>query len=594
MTVPTINERTPPSAGVVLAQQQPAAEVVRSAGIVSAAVLFSRLSGLVREIVMADRFGAGFAHDAFLLGFRISNLSRDLFAEGALSSAFVPTFTHSLMRQDKRHAAELANLVTTAILVIVGAVCLLGMWQAPHLVGLLAPGFASTPAKFALAVRLTRIMFPFLLLIALAAQASGMLNTHGSFGMPAVGSIFFNIGSVGFGLLIGYVIGPHVGVTPIEGMAYGIVVGGALQLGWQRAKLHRLGYRFRLVWSWSHPGLRRIAGMMLPALVGSLAGQANLIINTSFASQLIDPIRGHDGPVSWLGYAMRFVQVPLSLFGVAFASALLPSIARSAAANNFDEFRKTMVRSLGMVFLLTIPTSVLLIVLGHPLIGAVYQSGRFNSYDTAQTGLALSCYATGLVAFSSQRVLIPAFYALADARTPMLISLSSIALNVAIPLLLLRVWHIGFEALAITTAVAVGVECLCLAECLRRKLDGFEAQKARSCRETVPGIGAAATGASYAGNLESRYLRGCFLRIALASAIMALSVVFVRSLVVSAFPQTRWGDLSELALFVPLALGTFLIAARALDVEEIRFAYESFVVPTWRRVRRLHAKIAIG
>jgi putative peptidoglycan lipid II flippase len=566
MTVPTINERPPQSAGVALAQPPPEVEVVRSAGIVSAAVLFSRLSGLVREIVMADRFGAGFAHDAFLLGFRISNLSRDLFAEGALSAAFVPTFTHSLVRQDKRHAAELANLVTTAILVIVGAVCLLGIWQAPHLVWLLAPGFASTPAKLALAVRLTRIMFPFLLLIALAAQASGMLNSHGSFGMPAVGSIFFNIGSVGFGLLIGYVIGPHIGLIPIEGMAYGVVVGGALQFGWQRAKLHRLGYRFRLVWNWSHPGLRRIASMMLPALVGSLAGQANLIINTSFASQLTDPIRGHDGPVSWLSYAMRFVQVPLSLFGVAFASALLPSIARSAAASNFNEFRKTLARSLGMVFLLTIPSSLLLIVLGQPLIGAVYQSGHFNSYDTAQTGLALSCYAAGLVAFSSQRVLIPAFYALADARTPMLISLFSIALNVIIPLLLLRVWHMGFEALAITTAIAVGIECLCLTECLRRKL----------------------------GGLEGRHLRGCFLRISLASAVMALSVVFVRTLVFSAFPQTRWGDLSQLALSVPLALGTFLIAARALDVEEIRFAYDSFVVPTWRRLHSLHAKIRIG
>jgi len=272
----------------------------------------------------------------------------------------------------------------------------------------------------------------------------------------------------------------------------------------------------------------------------------------------------------------------------------LPSIARSAAANNFNEFRKTLARSLGMVFLLTIPSSLLLIVLGQPLIGAVYQSGHFNSYDTAQTGLALSCYAAGLVAFSAQRVLIPAFYALADARTPMLISLFSIALNVTIPLLLLRVWHIGFEALAITTAVAVGIECLCLAECLRRKLRGLEAQRARSCRETVPGICAASTSASCAGYSEGRYLRGCFLRIALASAIMALSVAFIRGLMVGAFPQTRWGDLSELALFVPLALGTFFIAARALDVEEIRFAYDSFVVPTWRRLRSLHAKIRIG
>ena len=515
---------------------------------------------------MADRFGAGFAYDSFLLGFRISNLSRDLFAEGALSSAFVPTFTTSLVRQDKRHAGELANLVTTAILVIVGAVCLLGMWQAPHLVALLAPGFAATAGKFELAVRLTRILFPFLLLIALAAQATGMLNSHGSFGLPALASIFFNIGSVGFGLLIGYVIGPHLGIAPIEGMAYGVVVGGALQFGWQRAKLHRLGYRFRLAWHWSHPGLRRIAGMMLPALIGSLAAQANLIVNTSFASQVTDSLRGHNGPVSWLGYALRFVQVPLSLFGVAFASALLPSVARSAAAGNFNEFRKTLAHSLGMVFLLTIPSSVLLIVMGQPLIGAVYQSGRFDSYDTSQTALALSCYAAGLVAFSSQRVLAPAFYALGDARTPMLIGLFSIPVNVALPLLLLRVWHFGFEALAITTAVAVGLECLCLAECLRRKL----------------------------GGLEGRYLRRCFLRIALAAAVMALSLLFVRGLFTGVFPPTRLGYLSELALAIPLALASFLVAARALGVEEIRFAYDSFVVPTWQRLRGLHAKLPIG
>jgi putative peptidoglycan lipid II flippase len=565
MTVPTISERLAEHSSLAVAQP-PEAQVVRSAGIVSAAVLFSRLTGLVREVVMANRFGAGFAHDAFLLGFRISNLSRDLFAEGALSSAFVPTFTTSLVRQDKRHAGELANLVITAILAIVGAVCLLGMWQAPHLVWLLAPGFAATPIKFHLAVRLTRIMFPFLLLIALAAQATGMLNSHGSFGMPAVASIFFNIGSVGFGLLLGYVVGPHFGVAPIEGMAYGVVVGGALQFGWQRAKLHRLGYRFRFVWNWSHPGLRRIAGLMLPALVGSLAAQASLIINTSFASELSDPMRGHDGPVSWLSYAMRFVQVPLSLFGVAFASALLPSVARSAAAGNLNEFRQTLARSLGMVFLLTVPCSLLLMVLGQDLIGAIYQSGRFNAYDTAQTALALSCYAAGLVAFSSQRVLIPAFYALADARTPMVIGLFSIAVNVAMPLLLLRLWHFGFEALAITTAVAVGLECLCLAECLRRKL----------------------------GGLEGRYLRGCFLRIVLASAIMALSLLFLRNLFAGVFPQTRLGYLSELAVALPLALGSFLAAARALGVEEIRFAYDSFWVPTWQRLRTLHAKIPIG
>jgi putative peptidoglycan lipid II flippase len=563
MTVPTIIERTSPSAEVAIEQTPPEAQVVRSAGIVSVAVALSRFTGLVREMVMANQFGASFAHDSFLLGFRIPNLSRDLFAEGALSSAFVPTFTTSLVKGTKLQSGELANLVTSAIIVIVGLLCLLGMWLAPELVWLLAPGFASVPGKFELAVHLTRIMFPFLLLIALAAQATGMLNSHGSFGIPAIASIFFNIGSVGFGLMIGYVLGPHMGLAPIEGMAYGVVVGGALQLGWQRLKLHSLGYRFRFVWNWSHPGLRRIAGLMLPAIIGNLAAQANLIINTSFASQLFDPVRGHDGPVSWLGYAMRFVQVPLSLFGVAFASAMLPSVARSAATNNYNEFRKTLARSLGMVFLLTIPASLVLITLGQPLIGAVYQSGHFNNYDTSQSALALSCYSLGLVAFTSARILSPAFYALSDARTPMWVSVSSIGINLALPLLFLRVWHMGFEALALTTACAVGLECLCLAECLRRKL----------------------------GGLEGRYLTACFLRVAAAATIMSLPLYFFHLRAAKAFGATRLGYCFELAVLIPVAVVLFLAAARFLRVQEIGFAFDSFIVPTWKRFSHRHAKI---
>jgi putative peptidoglycan lipid II flippase len=563
MTAPTIDERTLTSAEIAIEQPPPEAQVVRSAGIVSVAIAFSRLTGLVREMVMANLFGAGFAHDSFLLGFRIPNLSRDLFAEGALSSAFVPTFTTALVKGSKIQSGELANLVTSAIVVIVGAFCIVGMFLAPELVWLLAPGFAAVPGKFELAVHLTRIMFPFLLLIALAAQATGMLNSHGSFGIPAIASIFFNIGSVGIGLLIGYILGPPLGLAPIEGMAYGVVVGGALQLAWQRMKLHTLGYRFRFVWNWSHPGLRRIAGLMVPAIIGNLAAQANLIINTSFASQLYDPVRGHDGPVSWLGYAMRFVQVPMSLFGVAFASAMLPSVARSAAANNLNEFRKTLARSLGMVFLLTIPSSLLLITLGQPLIGAVYQSGHFDSYDTTRSALALSCYALGLVAFTSARILSPAFYALSDARTPMLVSVCSIAVNLVLPLLFLRVWQMGFEALALTTACAVGMECLVLAECLRRKL----------------------------GGLEGRYLSTCFARVALASALMALALYWLHSHLFKTLPDSRMAYCGELAVLLPTGLLLFLGAARAMGVQEIGFAFSSFVVPTWKRFSNKRAKI---
>ncbi len=566
MSLTTISEQTVTSAEATAASEQtppPEAQVVLSAGIVSAVVSLSRLTGLVREMVMANLFGASFLHDSFLLGFRIPNLPRDLFGEGALSSAFVPTFATSVVKGNKLQSGELANVVTTAIILVVGSLCALGMIFAPQLVWLLAPGFADVPGKFALAVHLTRIMFPFLLLISLAAQATGMLNSHGSFGMPAIASVFFNIGSAGFGLIIGYLVGPHVGVSPIEGMAYGVVIGGALQLGWQRSKLHSMGYRFRFIWDWSHPGLRCIAALMLPAVIGSLAAQANLIINTSFASQLVDPLRGSNGPVSWLGFAMRFVQVPLSLFGAAFASAMLPSVARSAAAKNFNEFRNTLARSLGMVFFLTIPASLILITLGKPLIGAVYQSGHFNSYDTAQSALALSCYSLGLVAFTAARILSPAFYALSDARTPMLVSVASVGVNFALPLFLLRSLHMGFEALALTTACAVAMECLMLAECLRRKL----------------------------GGLEGRYLLRSGLRVMLASVAMAVPVYLIRRYGFGSLPETRWADCIQVAVLIPLAIALFLGAGRLFGVQEAGFAFRSFVAPTWSRMFPAHAKI---
>jgi putative peptidoglycan lipid II flippase len=376
--------------------------LVRSAGVVSAAIFLSRITGVIREIVMARLFGAGEIYDAFLLGFRIPNLTRDLFAEGALSSAFVPVFTKYLSTKGKSEAAELSNLVATALLVVVSILCVLGMIFSPQLVNLLAPGFAQIPGKFALAVKLTRIMFPFLLLVALAAQAMGILNSCNQFGVPALSSTFFNIGSVGFGLVIGFVAGPRIGLSPIEGMAYGVVVGGAWQLFWQVPSLIRRGFVFRPRFDLSHPGLRNIAHLMGPAIVGNASVQVNVMVNTNFASSITDAA-GHvmNGPVSWLGYAFRFMMLPLGLFGVAIGSATLPAISRSAATGDMAEFRNTLARSLGLIFLLTIPSSVALAVLGDSMIAVVYQGGKFRVSDTHQTALALSCYAVGLALIHS-------------------------------------------------------------------------------------------------------------------------------------------------------------------------------------------------
>jgi len=532
---------------------------VRSAGVVSVAVFMSRITGLLRESVMARLFGAGLIYDAFMLGFRIPNLTRDLFAEGALSSAFVPTFSEYLSQRSKEEAARLVNLVATALIVVVGAVCTAGIVFAPMLVHLLAPGYAEVPGKFELAVRMTRIMFPFLLLVALAAQAMGVLNACNRFGVPALASTFFNIGSVGFGIVLGIFMGPTLHLTRIEGMAIGVVLGGALQLLWQLPSLHRLGFRFRATLDWSDPGLQRILKLMVPAILGNAAVQINVMVNTNFASTISDPIRGLNGSVSWLSYAFRFMQLPLGLFGVAMASATLPSIARSVAGGKMDEFRRTLSDSLGTVFLLTIPSSVGLVVLGESIIGAIYQDGRhFQLYDTQQTAVALSYYAIGLMGYAALKVLSPAFYALNDARTPMLVSLGSILVNYAAASTMIKFAGLGHAGLALSTSAVALFGFVVLFAILRKRIGGIYG------RDLATQIG----------------------KVSLASAIMG-AVIFASSRGVAMWlGVSQMARLADLAVSLPVGLAVYYGSCRALGLAEIDGVIQAFARPIQRRLQR--------
>ncbi|HTA66763.1 MAG TPA: murein biosynthesis integral membrane protein MurJ [Bryobacteraceae bacterium] len=531
----------------------PAESVVRSAGIVSVAVAMSRLTGLVREMVMARLFGAGFVYDAFLLGFRIPNLTRDLFAEGALSSAFVPIFTQTLAQKGRKEAAVLSNLVATALILLVGSFCILGVIFSPALVTLLAEGFHHVPGKFELAVRMTRIMFPFLLLVALAAQAMGVLNACNRFAVPALASTFFNIGSVVFGLAFGYWLGPMLGIEPITGMAIGVVLGGALQLIWQIPSLRSEGFGFHPSIDWSHPGLRHIIRLMGPAILGNAAVQINVMVNTNFASRIPG-----NGPVSWLGYAFRFMQLPLGLFGVAIASATLPSISRSAGAGNFEEFRRTLSKSLGMVFLLTLPSSIGLIVLGNTMIGAIYQGGKFQAFDTQQTALALSCYAVGLAGYSALKVLNPAFYALHDARTPMIISLISIAINYATASLLLRGTGLGHAGLALSTSAVAIFGAVALFAILRKRI----------------------------GGIHGKALLNSVWKITLASAVMGGAVWLSNRELENWLGVARLGRVIDLAISIPFGLVVFYGGCSLLRVAELDLATRSLISPILRRLQR--------
>jgi putative peptidoglycan lipid II flippase len=526
---------------------------MRSAGIVSIAVLTSRITGLVREVVMARLFGAGFVYDAFLLGFRIPNLTRDLFAEGALSSAFVPVFTRTLATKGKKEAAELSNLVATALILLVGGICALGMIFSPVLVNLLAEGFHKVPGKFELAVFLTRLMFPFLLLVALAAQAKGVLNACNRFAVPATASTFFNIGSVIFGLVLGKLLGPMIGIQPITGMAIGVVFGGALQLFWQVPSLIREGFRYTPMINWSHPGLRTIIGLMGPAILGNAAVQINVMVNTNFASQI-----SGNGPVSWLSYAFRFMQLPLGLFGVAIGSATLPSISRSAATGNMDEFRRTLSRSLGMVFLLTVPSSIGLVVMGQSMIGAIYQGGKFSAHDTEQTALALSCYAIGLAGYSALKVLNPAFYALHDARTPMIVSVVSILVNYSTAFSMMSLTGLGHAGLALSTSAVAIFGSMILFVVLGRKI----------------------------GGIQGRELAVSVSKILLASVVMGVAVFGSSHFVREFAGVTRLGCLLDLAISIPAGLVVLYAACRLLQVSELELATKAVLGPVMRRFKK--------
>ena len=479
-------------------------------------------------------FGASAVFDAYVLGYRVPNLARDLFAEGALSSAFVPTFTRYLATKSKEEARELSNITATMLMVIVGSLCVLGMIFSPVFVTLFASGFHAVPGKFELAVQLVRIVFPFLLLVALAAQAQGILNANHQFGIPALSSSLFNIGSVLFGLTLGYWLGPRLGIDPVHGMAFGIVFGGVAQLAFQLPAVWRAGFAFRPRWNLRHEGLHTILKLMGPAVLSGISVQINMLVNTNFAAGLTDAA-GHvmNGPVSWLSYAFRFQQLPLGLFGISIASATLPRIARSAAHHNLEEFRETLSSSVVMILLMTIPSSVGLAVLGESMIGLVYQHGRFQAADTHQTALALTCYAVGTASFSILKLVTPAFYALGDARTPMFVSLASILVNAVCAFTMVKVLHFGHAGLALSLSLVSIFNLLTLLVLLGPKI----------------------------GGLKVRGMAISFVKILAASALMGLACLLV-------LRATHSRTLHILA-GIPLGAAVYYAAASAFRVPEL-------------------------
>lgn len=461
--------------------------LARRAGVVGVAILGSRVLGLVREQVFAIVFGAGRELDAFVTAFRIPNLLRDLFAEGALSTAFVTTFSQTLARDGAAAAWRLANLVINSLLLVLGLIVAASMFCAPEIVRWIAPGFDAIPGKTALTVEMTRIMFPFLLMVALAAVAMGILNSRNVFGVPASASSFFNLGSIVGGLVCAYVLAPdfirsavgagaHAAAGPapdaagraIVGMAVGTLIGGCLQFMVQIPALRDVGFRYQPVLAARDPSLHHVLALMAPATVGAAAVQVNVLVNNNFASYL------GDGAVSWLNVAFRFMQLPIGLFGVGVGVVTLPLISRRAAHGDTASMRRTVSDGLELAFLFAIPAACGLVVLGTPIVGLIYEHGRFTAADTQAAARALAGYAAGLAGYAGIKIVAPAFYALGDVRTPMRVSIVSIVVNYAANWVLVRALDFGHIGLALSTSTVATLNFLWLFAVLRRRLGGME------------------------------------------------------------------------------------------------------------------------
>ena len=458
----------------------------RAAGVIGLAVMCSRVLGLARETIAAALFGGGAAMDAFTAAFRIPNLLRDLFAEGALSTAFVTTFSKTIARGGDEAAWRLANKVATLTAVALCAICLVGVAFSPQLVALFAPGFS--PSKAALTVTLTRIMFPFIVLVSLAALVMGMLNAKNVFGVPAMASSFFNIGSIVVGVLLGAWLDPHFGPRALIGLAIGTLVGGALQLAVQLPSLARLGYRFRPDYRWRDPGIDAILALMGPSVIAASSTQLNVLINSIFASKL------GNGPIFSLAIAFRLMQLPLGLFGVALGTVTLPLLSRLVVSGHLPAFRAELSRGMRLAFLLTIPSAVGLMMLAEPIISVLYQHGRFDAAQTAQAAAALRYYAIGLAGYSALKVLVNAFYALDHRRTPMLVSFGAVGLNLLFNWVFTFRLGWGVRGLALSTGLVASCNFLVLYALMRHRLE----------------------------RLETRRLLDLLLRVALASVALAL------------------------------------------------------------------------
>ena len=494
--------------------------VTRSARTVSLAVLGSRVLGLVREQVLAALFGANREFDAFVTAFRIPNLLRDLFAEGALSAAFVTTFSHKLSAEGDKSAWRLANLVLNALIIVLGLITLVGVIISPWVVRMIAPGFSEIPGKTELTTTLTRIMFPFLLMVALAALAMGMLNAKHRFGVPASASMMFNVGSILGGLAFAFLLAPNFLHDPalagraMIGMSIGTLIGGAMQWMIQVPSLRSVGYHYEAALDWRDPGFRQVLRLLGPSVIGTAAVQVNIFVDQWFASYF------GNGAVTWLNCGFRLMQFPIGVFGVAIGVATLPTVSAHAGRGDMVEFRKTLARSIRLAFFLCVPAACGLWVLATPIISAIYQHGKFDAFATQQTVACVRAFSVGLVAYAAIKIIAPTFYALGDSRTPMYVAIAAIVVNAGTDYLFAIVCGMKTAGLALSTSTVALFNFFLLLALMRRKIGRVEASALLRSLAKVGAASVLMTAAAYATHQLCEFNRYVDMLASMAAALI--------------------------------------------------------------------------
>ncbi|MBI5640922.1 MAG: murein biosynthesis integral membrane protein MurJ [Nitrospirae bacterium] len=439
-------------------------KIARAAGVMSVATLISRILGYIKDMILAVFFGATGLSDTFFAAFRIPNLLRELFAEGSMSSAFIPVLTEYRQKKGEEEAKRLVRITFTVIIGAVGLICLLGIIFSPAIVSFVAPGFLKFPQKFSTTVLLTRIMFPFLLFISLASLVMGALNTKKVFFIPALAPALLNATIILFVVLFS-----HSFTQPIVTVAVGVAIGGFVQFAFQLPSFFKNHYSLGIDTNFSHPGLKRMAILLIPATMALAVNQINIIVSNILASYL------PEGSITYLYYSMRLIQFPIGIFGVAMGMAVLPTLSEHAVKGEIEKLREDFSFALRLLFFIAVPSMAGLIALREPIVNLLFQRGQFDYTATKGTAEALLFYSMGIWSVVGVRVVTATFYSLQDTNTPVKIAAVGMTLNLLFSLLLMG--PLRHSGLALANALASGINFTLLFYFLRRKLKRIDARR---------------------------------------------------------------------------------------------------------------------